>query len=154
VALEILEDAPEVDTLLIAIGGGGLIAGMGVAAHALRPGVRIVGIEPEGCPTLERSLEAGRIVELDRVETMVATMAARRTEPINFELCQRHVDRVVLVSDEAMLEAARLLWLELGIAADMSGAAAVAALLTGAYRPDPDERVCALICGAGTDGIG
>ena len=152
--LEILEDAPEIDSILVAIGGGGLISGIGIAAHAIRPGMRIVGIEPVGCPTLERSLVAGRIVQLERVDTVVATMAARRTEPINFELCQRHVERVVLVSDQAMLEAARMLWLELGIAADMSGAASLAALLTGAYRPAPGERVCALICGAGTDGIG
>ena len=152
-ALEILADAPDLDTLLVAIGGGGLIAGVAVAAKALKPGIRVVGVEPVGCPTLERSLAAGRVVELERVETVVPTLAARRTDPFNFEICRRHVERVVLVSDEAMREAAAVLWRELGLAADMSGAASVAALMSGAYRPAPGERVCAIVCGAGTDGI-
>jgi threonine dehydratase len=154
VALEVLEDAPETDTLLIAIGGGGLIAGVATAAKALRPAARIVGVEPVGCPTMHASLAAGRVVTLDRIETAVPTLAARRTDEMNLEVCRRLVERVVLVSDEAMLEAARVLWLELGIAADMSGAASVAALLAGAYAPAPGERVCALICGAGADGVG
>jgi threonine dehydratase len=154
VALEVLEDAPEVDTLLVAIGGGGLIAGMAVAAKALKPAVRVVGVEPVGCPTMHASLAAGRVVALDRVETVVPTLAARSTDTMNLEVCRRLVDRVVLVSDEAMLGAARALWLELGIAADMSGAASVAALLAGAYAPEAGERVCALVCGAGADGVG
>ena len=105
-ALEILAEAPDLDTLLVAIGGGGLIAGVAVAAKALKPGIRVVGVEPVGCPTLERSLAAGRVVELERVETVVPTLAARRTDPFNFEICRRHVERVVLVSDDAMREAA------------------------------------------------
>ena len=133
-ALEILVEAPDLDTLLIAIGGGGLIAGVAVAAKALKPGIRVVGVE-SGCPTLERSLAAGRVVELERVETVVPTLAARRTDPFNFEICRCHVERVVLVSDDAMREAARTLWRELGLAADMSGAASVAALMSGAYHP-------------------
>ena len=152
-ALEILAEAPDLDTLLVAIGGGGLIAGVAVAAKALKPGIRVVGVEPVGCPTLERSLAAGRVVELERVETVVPTLAARRTDPFNFEICRRHVERVVLVSDDAMREAARTLWRELGLAADMSGAASVAALMSGAYRPAPGEWVCAIVCGAGIDGI-
>lgn len=154
VALEILEEAPDTDTMLIAVGGGGLISGMAVAAKALRPNVRIVGVEPAGCPTLKASLDAGRLVEIERITTRVPTMAARVTAQINLELCRERVAEVVLVDDEAMQRAARGAWMELGLALDLSGAAALAALIEGVYRPQPGERVCALVCGAGGDGIG
>jgi threonine dehydratase len=81
-------------------------------------------------------------------------MAALRTEEINFDIVRQTVERVVLVADDDMRAAARLLWLELGIAADLSGAAAMAAILAGKYVPASGERVCALVCGAGADGIG
>ena len=153
VGLEVLEDAPETDTLVIAIGGGGLICGTAIAARALRPDIRIIGVEPEGAPTLYRSLRAGRPVELDRITTAAGTLGARATEQLNFDLVREHVAEVVLVSDDDMREAAHWLWFEFGVAAELSGSAAVAALLTGRYRAGSGERVCALVCGAGTDGI-
>lgn len=152
VATEILEAAPDVDTLLVAIGGGGLISGIAVAAHAMNPGIRIVGVEPTGAPTLLRSLEAGRPAVLDRIDTAAGTLAPRSTDPLNFGIIQRHVERIVLVSDTEMQEAAAWLWFEHGVAAELSGAASVAALLTRRYQPAPGERVCAVVCGAGTDG--
>jgi threonine dehydratase len=152
VALEILEQAPPFDTLLVAIGGGGLIAGIATAMKALKPEVRIIGIEPEGSPTLKASLDAGRVVRLEEVTTSVPTMACRQTDPRIFEIVRRHVDEIVLVSDEAMLDGARWLWFEMGLAADLSGAAAVAAMLAGSYRARPDERIVALVCGAGPEG--
>jgi threonine dehydratase len=138
---------------LIAIGGGGLISGMGVAAKALKPGVQIIGVEPEGAPTLYESVRAGRVVELPEITTTVPTMAARQTEPANLALVQRHVADILLVTDDEMRDAARLLWLEHGLATDLSGAASMALLTSGKYRPRPGERVCALICGAGADGL-
>lgn len=153
VATEILEDAPEVDTLLVAVGGGGLIGGIATAACAIKPGIRIVGVEPEGAPTLLRSLEAGRPALLDGIETAAVSLAPRSTDPLNFGMVQRHVERIVTVSDPAMRDAAAWLWFEHGVASEMGGAAAVAALLTGVYRPAPGERVCAVVCGAGTDGM-
>jgi threonine dehydratase len=153
VGLEVLEDAPETDTLVIAIGGGGLISGTAIAARALRPDIRIIGVEPEGAPTLYRSLRVGRIVELDRITTAAGTLGARATEQLNLDLVREHVAEVVLVSDDEMREAARWLWFEFGVAAELSGSAAVAALLAGRYRAQSGERVCALVCGAGTDGI-
>ncbi len=153
IALEILADAPDVDTLIVAIGGGGLISGIAVAAKAVRPEIRIIGVEPEGAPTLYESVRAGRVVELAAITTRVPTMAARKTEPVNLELVQRHVEEVVLVTDDEMRAAARLLWLEHGLAVDLSGAASLALLTTGKLRPRPGEKVCALICGAGSDGL-
>jgi len=153
VALEILEQDPTIDTLLVAIGGGGLIAGMAIAAKALRPAIRIIGVEPVGAPTLHASVQAGRVVELAQITTAVPTMAARRTEPVNLAIVQRHVADIILVTDDEMRTAARLLWLEHGLAADLSGAASLALLTSGKFRPRPGERVCALICGAGSDGL-
>jgi threonine dehydratase len=153
IALEILEEAPDLDTLIVAIGGGGLISGIAIGARALRPGIRIIGIEPVGAPTLHDSLAAGRVVELARLDTAAVTLAPRRSAEMNFAIIQETVERVVLVEDRDMREAARWLWRELGVATELSGAAAVAALLAGSYRPAPGERVCAIVCGAGTDGF-
>ncbi|MEP0906633.1 threonine/serine dehydratase [Leptolyngbya subtilissima ST-M1] len=152
-ALEILADLPQVDTLLVAIGGGGLISGVSLAAKALKPSIRIVGIEPVGAPTLKASVEAGKILELEATPTLANTLAPRKTEPLTFEIVRRYVDKFVLVSDEAMVEACRWLWFELGVAAELSGGAAIAALMTNQYQPQPGEVVCALICGAGTAGL-
>lgn len=153
IALEVLADRPEIDTFLVAIGGGGLISGIAAAASALKPGIRIVGVEPVGAPTLHASLAAGEVVTLAAVTTRVPTLAARRTEEATFALIRQHVREVVLLEDEDLARAARHLWAEYGIAADLSGAAAAAALLSGAYRPAPGERVCAIVCGAGGDAL-
>ncbi len=151
--LEILEQLPSVDTILVAVGGGGLIAGLATAVKALRPAVRIIGIEPVGAPTLHASLEAGRVVTLDRVTTGVSTMAARRTDERVFEIVRQHVEKVVLLTDAEMKAASEFLWFEMGIAADLSGAASIAALMTGRFQPAPGSHVCAIICGAGPEGI-
>lgn len=152
-ALEILADDPAIDTLLIAIGGGGLIAGMASAAKALKPSIRIVGVEPVGAATLHDSLAAGKVVTLPGITTSVLTLAAQRTGQRNFDIARETVEQVVLITDDDMRDAAKMLWLDLGIAADLSGAASMAAILTGKYRPKPGERVCVLVCGAGPDGI-
>ena len=154
IALELFEDEPELDLLVVAIGGGGLISGIGIAAKALNPALRIIGVEPIGAPTLKASLDAGHVVELPAITTVVPTLAARKTEAVNFDIVRRNVERVVLVSDEEMEEAARWLWFENGLAVDLSGAAAVAALLSGRIETTPGQKVCALVCGAGADGIG
>ena len=153
VGLEILDQAPEVDDILVAIGGGGLISGIAVTAKSLRPSVRMIGIEPTGSPTLYESVRAGRVVELPEITTCVPTMACAKTEPINLEIVRRYVDEIVLVTDEDMREAARWLWFEMGIATDLSGAASVAALRSGKVRPANGRKVCALVCGAGPDGM-
>jgi threonine dehydratase len=153
VGLEIAEQLPSIDTLLVAIGGGGLAAGLCVALKALKPQVQIIGIEPTGSPTLKSSLDAGKVVRLPAVTTKVATMGCGQTVPSVFTLIQRHLDDLVLVEDDDLIEAARWLWFELGVAADLSGAAGIAALRTGKVKAAPNSCVCALICGAGADGF-
>jgi threonine dehydratase len=153
IALEVVAEAPDLDTLAVAIGGGGLISGIAIAAKTLCPNIRIIGVEPVGAPTLHDSLAAGRLVELARLDTAAVTLAPLRSAEINLAIIRQTVDRVVLVEDRDMREAARWLWREFGVATELSGAAAVAALLAGGYRPDPGERVCAIVCGAGTAGF-
>jgi threonine dehydratase len=153
IGLEILEDAPETDVVLVAIGGGGLISGVASAVKALAPGVRVVGVEPVGAPTLYESVRAGAVVELERIATAANTLAPRRSAELNLGIIQETVEEIVLVTDEEMREAARWLWLELGIAAELSGAASVAAWLSGKVRVEAGESVCGLICGAGIDGV-
>ena len=152
--LDIVDDMPDVDVILVAIGGGGLISGLSTAIKARRPATRIIGIEPAGSPTLHACFEAGKLVALDRLETRVATMSCRQTDQAIFDIARRHVDEIVLVSDEEMESAARSLWFEFGVAADLSGAAAVAVLQSGRAAIEPGARVCALVCGAGVDGLG
>lgn len=153
VALEIAEELPEASLFLIAIGGGGLAAGMATAIRALQPKARIVGIEPVGSPTLRASLDAGRVVTLDAVTTAVPTMACGRTDPRIFDIIRDTVDEVVLIEDRDMERAAKWLWFELGLAADLSGAASVAALQSGRVVPRDGDVVCGLVCGAGPDGL-
>ncbi|TPM98558.1 threonine/serine dehydratase [Mesorhizobium sp. B2-1-5] len=154
IGLELIEALPDLDVALIAIGGGGLIAGISTALKALKPSIRIVGIEPTGSPTLQASLAAGHVVTLPSVTTRITTMACGRTDERIFSIVRDHVDEIVLVDDEDMREAARWLWFEFGIAADLSGAAGIAALRSGKLRLPPRAKVATLICGAGNNGIG
>lgn len=153
VGLEILEQQPDVDTVLVAMGGGGLVSGVATAIKALAPRVRVIGIEAAGSPVLLRSLEAGRNVALDAVTTSVATMACAKTDDRIFELVRDRVDEIILVDDDEMRRAAKWLWFEMGLAADLSGAAAIAALREKRFEVRPGERICAIVCGAGPEAI-
>jgi threonine dehydratase len=153
VALEILDQLRDVDVVLVAMGGGGLVSGVATAMKALAPKIRVIGIEAEGCPVLLRALEAGENVGLDKITTSVATMACAKTDDAIFEVVRDRVDDIVLVDDEEMRKAARWLWFEMGLAADLSGAAAIAALREGRVAVRPGDRVCAIVCGAGPDAI-
>jgi threonine dehydratase len=156
-ALEALDDEPEIDLFVAAIGGGGLIGGVATAVKGrspgTRPGTRMIGVEAAGAPKLHRSLREGRLVELAAVTTVAHTLASRGSHALNFEIVRNRVDDLVLVTDEEMLAAARRLWFEAGIAAELSGAAAYAALLAGKIPLAGVRTVCAVVCGAGTDGL-
>ena len=154
IGLEILDDLPDFDAVLVAIGGGGLISGLSTAIRARRPGVKIVGIEPTGSPTLKASLDAGHVVTLEKVTSRVPTMSCRRTEDFIFDIVRANVDDIVLVSDEEMEQASRWLWFEMGVAADLSGAASIAALRQAPASLGGARHICALVCGAGAEGTG
>ena len=135
------------DTLLVAVGGGGLIAGI---ASWYQKKMNIVGVEPEAAPTLTRALEAGRPVDAESGGIAADSLAPRRVGELVFPIVQRYVSRTVLVSDAAIQAAQKMLWKRLRIVAEPGGAAAFAALLAGQYVPRPDERVGVLLCGGNT----
>jgi threonine dehydratase len=147
VALEFAEQAT-FDTLLVAVGGGGLIAG---CAAAIGAGTKIIAVETEGTPTLHEALRAGHPVEVKISGIAADALGASRIGVPNFEVAQKLVRESVLVTDDAVREAQRALWDELHVVAEPSGATGLAALMAGAYRPAPGERVATLICGANTD---
>lgn len=148
VALELEADAPELDSVIVACGGGGLVAGV-AAWFAGR--VKVIAVEPEGCPTLSAALHAGRPVDVEVGGLAVDSLGARRIGELAYPLCVRYVAHSVLVTDAAIRGAQLALWRELRIAVEPGGAAALAALTSGAYAPQPGERVGVLVCGANLD---
>jgi threonine dehydratase len=146
-ALEFAEQA-QFDTLLVAVGGGGLIAGCAVAVGDT---VKIVAVETEGTPTLYEARRAGRPVEVKISGIAADALGASRIGAPNFEIAQKLVRDSLLVDDEAVRAAQRALWEELRVIAEPSGATGLAALMAGVYKPAPGERVATLVCGANTE---
>ena len=148
-ALE-LEQQARLDTVLVAVGGGGLIGGI-AAWYVGR--VRVIGVEPEAAPTLHEALRAGRPVDAPAGGVAADSLAPRRVGELMFPLARAHVDRVVLVSDDAIRAAQQRLWESFRVVAEPGGAAALAALLAGAYVPAPNERVGVVISGGNTTAV-
>jgi threonine dehydratase len=150
VGLELDEQAADISTLLVAVGGGGLIAGI---AAWYQGRIKVVGVEPELAPTLTRALAAGRPVDADAGGIAADSLAPRRVGELVFPIVQRHVNAAVLVSDEAIRDAQRLLWKNLRLVAEPGGAAALAALTSGRYVAAPNERIAVLICGGNSTAV-
>jgi threonine dehydratase len=149
-ARELAGQAPDLDTLLVAVGGGGLIGGI---AGWYAGEVRIVAVEPEGAPTLFRALAAGRPVDAEAGSIAADSLAPRRVGTLMFPIAQAHVQRVVLVTDDAIRRAQQALWSVLRIVAEPGAAAPFAALLGGAYQPAAGERVGVVISGGNTTAV-
>jgi threonine dehydratase len=147
VGLELEQQAPDIDTLLVAVGGGGLIGGIGAW---YRGRIKLVGVEPRHAPTLTRALEHGGPVDVEAGGVAADSLAPRRIGELVYPLAARHVATTVLVDDDAIVQAQRTLWRILRVVAEPGGAAAFAALESGAWRPAPAERVGLLLCGANT----
>jgi threonine dehydratase len=147
VGVELGEDASAADAVYVAIGGGGLAAGVAIALHAARPGLPIIGVEPIGAPSMHRSLAANQVVALDRVDTIAGTLAPRAVGALTRALCAEHLREIVLVSDEEMRAAMRWLWDELRVLVEPAGAAAIAALCSG-RAATRSERPAVIVCGA------
>jgi threonine dehydratase len=150
VGLELEQQVADLDTLLVGVGGGGLIAG--IAAWYARK-VSVIGVEPEAAPTLTKALAAGAPVDAEAGGIAADSLAPRRVGERVFPIAQRHVDRVVLVSDDAIRSAQKALWSRLRIVVEPGGAAAFAALLSGRYQPRPEEHVGVLLSGANTTAV-
>ena len=143
--LEIENDLPEIDTLLVAVGGGGLIGGI-AAWYAGR--IRIIAIEPEGAPTLHRAFEAGHPVDAPAEGIAADSLAPKRVGEMMFPIAEAFVERSLLVSDDDIIAAQKALWNRVRIISEPGGAAAFAAILSGRYTPAAGERVAVLVCGA------
>jgi threonine dehydratase len=150
VAMEWSEQAPGLDVLLIAVGGGGLIGGI---AAWTAGATRLIGVEPAAAPTLSAALKAGEPVDAPAGGIAADSLAPRRVGSLMFPLAKRYVERVVLVEDDAIVAAQRALWETLRVVTEPGGAAAFAALLSGAYRPERHERVGVLLCGGNTTAV-
>ena len=139
---------PALDAVLVAVGGGGLVSGV-AAWFAGR--ARVIGVEPEGSRALHAALEAGGPVDVEVKSVAADSLGARRVGALNFDICRSAVERVALVGDEAIRAAQRKLWRDFNIVAEPGGAAAYAALTSGAYQPAKGERLGVLVCGANAD---
>ena len=150
VGLEFEAQYPKLDTLLVAVGGGGLIGGI-AAWYSSR--IKIVGVEPEAAPTLTRALEAGHPVDTEAGGIAADSLAPKRVGELMFPIAQTQVKKVLLVSDDSIVAAQESLWNVLRVAAEPGGAAAFAALLSRRYQPEPGEQVGVLVCGGNTTGV-
>jgi threonine dehydratase len=150
VARELSIQAPALDTLLVAVGGGGLIGGI---ASWYAGSIRLIGVEPDGAPTLFKALAAGKPVDAEAGSIAADSLAPRRVGSLMFPIAQAHVERVVLVSDDAIRRSQRALWSVLRVVAEPGAAAPFAAILDGVYQPAAGERVGVLICGGNTTAV-
>jgi len=150
VALELQRQAPDADTVLVSVGGGGLIGGI-AAWYAGR--TRVIGVEPEHAPTLRRALDAGQPVDVDVSGLAADSLGARRIGTHPFAVAQQYIADALLVTDAEIASAQRALWDVLRVVVEPGGAAAFAVLLSGRYRPKAEERVAVLLCGANTDAV-
>lgn len=150
VGLELEQQCSDLDSLLVAVGGGGLIAGI-AAWYGSK--LKIIGVEPEAAPTLTRALEAGHPVDAPAGGIAADSLAPKRVGELTFPYAQKYVHKMVLVSDDAIVEGQKKLWKDVRIAAEPGGGAAFAAILSGAYIPERGERVGILVCGGNTDAV-
>jgi threonine dehydratase len=150
IGLELARQAPDLDTLLVSVGGGGLVGGI-AAWCAGTP--RVIGVEPETAPTLTRALAAGKPVDAEAGGIAADSLAPRRVGELMFPIARAHVARVVLVADAAIRRAQEALWESLRVVAEPGGAAAFSALLDRAYVPEPGERVGVVMSGGNTTAV-
>jgi len=151
VGLEIVEDVANVEQIIVPIGGGGLIGGVAIALATLRPDARIVGVEPEGAPTMTAALNAGEPVQIERVSTIADGLAAPFTTELNLAIVQKHVDDVVLVTEDEIAEAMRLLLHHGKLLSEPAAAASLAALMTGKAAVPVGAESVAVVTGGNID---
>lgn len=149
--LELVEDLPEVDLVVVPVGGGGLISGVAAAVKAVRPQARVVGVEPEGAACLRAALDAGHVVRLDRILTIADGLAPPSTGDTALRHVSELVDDVVTVTDAALVRAMGLLMTRAKLVAEPSGAAGLAALIENAAGAGPGDRVAVVVSGGNID---
>ena len=149
--LELCAQAPNLDAVIIPIGGGGLCAGVASAVKQLSPRTLVFGVEPEGADTMHRSFRSGRPESIDKVRTIADSLGAPHAAPYSFALCRRFVDELVLVSDDQIRSSMRLLFRAAKLAVEPAGAASTAALCGPLRQRLAGKRVGLIVCGANVD---
>lgn len=152
IGLEILEEQPEIDVLVVPVGGGALISGVALAAKAIKPGVRVIGVQPEGAAAMKASLKSGRVVELPEVRSLADGLALKKPGEITFKIVRDHVDEIVLVTEDEIKSATLLLLERAKLLVEPSGAVPLAALLNGKIKGlREDSRVAIVLSGGNVD---
>lgn len=151
VGLEILEDEPDVDTVIVPIGGGGLISGIALAIKSQRPDVRVIGVEPVGSNIVKKSLESGKLEQAHDIHTVADGLAAPFAGDLTQAIIKHYVDEVVLVEDEEIVDALKLILSRVKVLTEPAGAAATAALLTGKAGIERDSHVVTVLSGGNID---
>jgi threonine dehydratase len=151
--LELVEQAGDLDAVIVPIGGGGLCAGVAAAVKLASPTTQVFGVEPEGADTMRRSFAAGSPQAIEQVRTIADSLGAPHAAPYSFALCRRYVDDLVLVSDDALRRAMRLLFASSKLAVEPAGAAATAALVGPLRERLCGRRTAVIVCGANIDPV-
>ena len=151
IALEIAQQVPDLDAIVLSVGGGGLCSGVSSTMKQLRPECRIYGVEPEGADTMYRSFRSGHVESLDSVATIADCLAPPRTLPYSFGLCRQFVDKLVLIDDDRIVGAMKTLFADLKIAAEPGGAASTAAALGPLRDRLAGKKSLILLCGSNID---
>lgn len=150
-AMELLTDVPDLDVLSVPIGGGGLISGCSIAAHAMRPGIRIIGVEPDTANDTFLSLQKGEIVATEQSHSIADGLLPTAPGQITFPIMQQHLESVVVVSDEAMADAVRFMLLRMKLLVEPSGVAPIAALMSGKVPNVQDKKIGVVLSGGNVD---
>jgi threonine dehydratase len=151
VGLEFCQQVPDMDALIVPIGGGGLMAGISTITKQMQPNCTVIGVEPEGADTMYRSFQTGQPEKLDQLRTIADSLGAPYALPYSFDLCRRHVDEIILINDDALRRAQALLFRSMKLATEPAGAAATAALCEPLRDRLRGKRVGLLVCGTNTD---
>jgi len=151
VGLELMEQVPDLDAVIVPIGGGGLCSGVAAAVKLMRPNTKVFGVEPEGADTMHRSFQSGKPESIPKVHTIADSLGAPHASPYSFELCRTYVDDLVLIRDDDMRRAMGLLFRGMKLAVEPAGAAATAALCGPLLERLRGKRVGVLVCGANID---
>ncbi len=151
VGLELTQQAPDLDAVIVPIGGGGLAAGMSAAIKQLRPECAVYGVEPKGANSMYRSFQAGSPQSIDKVRSFADSLGAPYALPYSFELCREFLDDIVLLDDDAMRRGMALLFHSMKLAVEPAGAAATAALMGPLHDRLQGKRVGVVVCGTNID---
>lgn len=154
VGLELYEEVPELESVVVPIGGGGLCAGISAAVKQLNPECKVYGVEPEGADSMTRSLKAGSPQTIEKVETIADSLGAPHAAEYSFGLCREFVDEVVLVSDRELARSMKLMFEELKLAVEPAGASAMSAILGPLKEKTAGTKTGLIVCGTNINSEG